>query len=231
MRTFRAFAEGSQGFRSPYEGMTPEDRKEANRLFNRIMRVMPSSPRQKELMRKYAALMAKYGKWDAEAVRRYLGEDWSPEYKRSINCNRPKGFSQRAHCQGRKKSGKGVAREETIRYDVGMEDNMMNTSDSDETLTETTVRVYGAYGSWEYDISKDEGIIKALQQSHLQRISAAATDSWNVTQAEREAIKKNEGLYDTLVRAAAKRRLKVRYSGIGGDYTTDYGSKEYDKYR
>jgi len=30
-------------------------------------------------------------------------EDWSKEYKRSINCNNPKGFSQRAHCQGRKK--------------------------------------------------------------------------------------------------------------------------------
>ena len=106
----------------------------------------------------------------------------------------------------------------------------MNTS-SDETLTETTVRVYGSYGSWEYDISKDDGIVKALQEINLQSVSAAATDSWNVSRAEREAIKKNEGVWETLVRAAAKRGLKVRYSGIGGDYTTDYGSKEYDKYR
>jgi hypothetical protein len=28
---------------------------------------------------------------------------WSDKYKRSIDCNNPKGFSQRAHCQGRKK--------------------------------------------------------------------------------------------------------------------------------
>lgn len=34
---------------------------------------------------------------------RWVSEDWSPEYRKSINCNRPKGFSQRAHCQGRKK--------------------------------------------------------------------------------------------------------------------------------
>lgn len=27
---------------------------------------------------------------------------WSTAYKRSINCERPKGFSQRAHCAGRK---------------------------------------------------------------------------------------------------------------------------------
>lgn len=32
-----------------------------------------------------------------------LREKWSAKYKRSINCNRPQGFSQRAHCQGRKK--------------------------------------------------------------------------------------------------------------------------------
>lgn len=31
-------------------------------------------------------------------------EAWSEKYKRSINCNNPKGFSQRAHCQGRKKN-------------------------------------------------------------------------------------------------------------------------------
>jgi len=32
-----------------------------------------------------------------------LEEKWSDKYKRSIDCNNPKGFSQRAHCQGRKK--------------------------------------------------------------------------------------------------------------------------------
>jgi hypothetical protein len=32
-----------------------------------------------------------------------LNEKWSEKYKRSIDCSHPKGFSQRAHCQGRKK--------------------------------------------------------------------------------------------------------------------------------
>lgn len=31
---------------------------------------------------------------------------WSEKYKRSIDCNNPKGFSQRAHCLGRKKKKK-----------------------------------------------------------------------------------------------------------------------------
>jgi len=33
----------------------------------------------------------------------YIEEKWSQKYKSSINCSNPKGFSQRAHCAGRKK--------------------------------------------------------------------------------------------------------------------------------
>jgi cytidyltransferase-like protein len=33
----------------------------------------------------------------------YIEEKWSQQYKRSINCNNPQGFSQKAHCAGRKK--------------------------------------------------------------------------------------------------------------------------------
>lgn len=33
-----------------------------------------------------------------------MNEEWSDKYKKSINCDNPKGFSQRAHCQGRKKN-------------------------------------------------------------------------------------------------------------------------------
>ena len=32
-----------------------------------------------------------------------MNEGWSEKYKKSIDCNNPKGFSQRAHCQGKKK--------------------------------------------------------------------------------------------------------------------------------
>lgn len=42
-----------------------------------------------------------------------LDEKWSEKYKRSIDCNNPKGFSQKAHCQGRKKHDESV--EETAK--------------------------------------------------------------------------------------------------------------------
>ena len=40
---------------------------------------------------------------DGEYIDDMLQEKWSEKYKKSIDCNSPKGFSQRAHCQGRKK--------------------------------------------------------------------------------------------------------------------------------
>jgi len=41
-----------------------------------------------------------------KSFKKFLEEKWTKDYKKSINCSNPKGFSQRAHCQGRKKRGK-----------------------------------------------------------------------------------------------------------------------------
>ncbi len=37
-----------------------------------------------------------------------ITEKWSQKYKKSINCSHPKGFSQRAHCAGKKKTTESV---------------------------------------------------------------------------------------------------------------------------
>ena len=37
------------------------------------------------------------------ANQKEVNEKWTEKYKRSIDCNNPQGFSQKAHCQGRKK--------------------------------------------------------------------------------------------------------------------------------
>ena len=42
-----------------------------------------------------------------------MSEEWSEKYKKSIDCSHPKGFSQRAHCQGRKKKDKTETKEAT----------------------------------------------------------------------------------------------------------------------
>jgi hypothetical protein len=40
-----------------------------------------------------------------------VAEAWSQKYKSSINCSHPKGFSQKAHCAGKKKQDESVAME------------------------------------------------------------------------------------------------------------------------
>jgi hypothetical protein len=49
----------------------------------------------------------------------FLTEDWSQKYKNSINCSHPKGFSQRAHCAGKKKHNEDVTMEQVC-PDCGM---------------------------------------------------------------------------------------------------------------
>jgi len=46
-------------------------------------------------------------------------EEWSQKYKSSINCSHPKGFSQKAHCAGKKKHNESIEMEMTC-PDCGM---------------------------------------------------------------------------------------------------------------
>jgi hypothetical protein len=48
-----------------------------------------------------------------DLVEDYIEERWSQKYKSSINCSHPKGFSQRAHCAGKKKHNESVEMEST----------------------------------------------------------------------------------------------------------------------
>lgn len=38
-----------------------------------------------------------------ENAEKVIAEKWTQKYKNSINCSNPKGFSQKAHCAGKKK--------------------------------------------------------------------------------------------------------------------------------
>lgn len=43
-----------------------------------------------------------------------INEAWSKKYRRSIDCKNPRGFSQRAHCDGRRKKGKSESVSEGV---------------------------------------------------------------------------------------------------------------------
>jgi hypothetical protein len=55
-----------------------------------------------------------YESWTAKDLAQGVAEEWSQKYKKSINCSHPKGFSQKAHCAGKRKHNENV--EESINY-------------------------------------------------------------------------------------------------------------------
>jgi hypothetical protein len=55
----------------------------------------------KKIQNKFVEVLKKYV--DQNETVGDLNERWTEKYKKSIDCNNPKGFSQKAHCQGRKK--------------------------------------------------------------------------------------------------------------------------------
>ena len=50
----------------------------------------------------------------------FVTEKWTQKYKSSINCSHPKGFSQRAHCAGKKKHNESMMTMEHVCPDCGM---------------------------------------------------------------------------------------------------------------
>ena len=65
-----------------------DDRALLYKLYNKGMKLPAGSPAHEEVVAMIADLRNKIG----------LDEAWSAKYKASINCNNPKGFSQKAHC-------------------------------------------------------------------------------------------------------------------------------------
>jgi hypothetical protein len=58
----------------------------------------------------------------------FITEGWSQKYKKSINCSHPKGFSQKAHCAGKKKHNESVEME-MVCEDCGMCESHGNLSE------------------------------------------------------------------------------------------------------
>jgi hypothetical protein len=70
-----------------------------------------------------------------------LSEKWSQKYKSSINCSHPKGFSQKAHCAGKKKHNESF---EMTCPDCGLSEdwNKVNHHDKTNGLSQKAVNAY-----------------------------------------------------------------------------------------
>ena len=82
-----------------YDGETIEvTPKMARRFMNKYYDDL--EPEQRDIVDRYITTKNGF----IQAVKKLqIAEGWSDKYKKSIDCNNPKGFSQKAHCAGRKK--------------------------------------------------------------------------------------------------------------------------------
>lgn len=133
-----------------------------------------------------------------------VDEKWSEKYKRSIDCSNPKGFSQRAHCDGRKKKesleedGKGRT---TRMPAMTVQPYMTGLSDPDGDYDDGELRVYTqAYRDMYKQAKADQ--VKADQRSGkgTSYISKPRDVTWSSNVAPKRTTPKKprvaEELYD-----------------------------------
>ena len=103
----------------------------------------------------------------------FITEAWSEKYKRSINCSNPKGFSQRAQCQGKKKTSEDLEEDNArIARKPGQPANSKKHSDlyTDENPKGT---ITGLKFATEADAKASVSKIRNSGRSHAHKIQAA----------------------------------------------------------
>ena len=134
-------------------------------------------------------------------------EKWSKKYKSSINCNNPKGFSQKAHCAGRKKNeqleeGKRIPRKK------GQPAGSKKHSDlyTDENPKGT---IHGLKFATVKDAEASVRKIKSSGKKHAHKIQAAVA----MEQRAKAAGKKSAaGVYRKYINSMKK---KTNEEGVG----------------
>lgn len=96
-------------------------------------------------------------------VEEILQEKWSDKYKKSINCSNPKGFSQKAHCAGKKKN------EATNQYVLTPHQNLPNTK---STVGGTTM-VTKAFKNLQKQQANTQAAVDARQGAGQSQIGIA----------------------------------------------------------
>jgi len=116
-----------------------------------------------------------------QKVEQDVAEGWSQKYKNSINCSHPKGFSQKAHCAGKKKHNESIEMEMTC-PDCGMCETHSDHENLDEACwqgyhKEGNKKMFGkTYPNCVKNESMAENAVPQLSVPQLAAISDEALD-------------------------------------------------------
>jgi hypothetical protein len=144
-----------------------------------------------------------------------VSEGWSDKYKKSIDCDNPKGFSQKAHCQGKKKKMNEESNPRIPRK-KGQPANSKKHSDlyTDENPKGTIHGLgFKDVASAKASVSK----IRNSSRSHAHKIQAAVA----MEQRAREMGKSSEAaVYRKYINSMKKKTKEKNESYDANDYNT-----------
>ena len=105
-------------------------------------------------------------------IQEIIDKKWTNKYKKSINCANPQGFSQRAHCAGRKKPSESLDENKRIPRKKGQPAGSTKHSDlyTDENPKGT---IHGLKFATVEDARKSVSKIRNSGKTHAHKIQAA----------------------------------------------------------
>jgi hypothetical protein len=104
--TYHHFVVKLPFYKEASEGKFDESKaiSEYNLYMNSLHKLMQSPKPNPIEFQRIVGLLEVLGELIIKNKTTIVGEDWSKKYKDSIDCNNPKGFSQKAHCDSKKKN-------------------------------------------------------------------------------------------------------------------------------
>jgi hypothetical protein len=147
-----------------------------------------------------------------------MEEKWSEKYKKSIDCNNPKGFSQRAHCQGRKKKLK-ESLNEAVRSEMAQLKDLARKFAKEKSQGET-------------EKENIEKMLTILQKQFRKGMKVEMEHKMGITKAKQIALdhlKENPLYYDDLEKVEKPKKTETKEatgSASSGSYETPaFGAK------
>jgi hypothetical protein len=141
-----------------------------------------------------------------------MKEKWSEKYKKSIDCKNPKGFSQKAHCQGRKKK---------------LQESLNEAVRSEMAQLKDLARKYAKVekeGNSEKD--KVEKMLSILQKQFKKGMKAEMEHKMGIIKAKQIALdhlKENPLYYDDLEKVEKPKKTETKEAtgaSSAGQYST-----------
>lgn len=103
-------------------------------------------------------------------AKKEIEEKWSKKYKDSIDCKNPKGFSQKAHCQSRKKIKenelKGGLSDDMTLYDIAKKHDKKGYYDIEDFVSSLKKQLQKGI-KVELEHTNDEKVAKEIAMDHL----------------------------------------------------------------